>query len=256
VMVFHAARFPYFYMVLGLFPAVIGGLVVGPVLERLRTPRGQVVFLALLWLPLAGLGTPYAVALTMPTLEHQRASLEFVERNFSPEARGFEGRGGFACRSDPDPFPVRFYGAVLHQFSGPARLQRVQEMAEEFRTRPVSFLIPPVGHGYPPELWAFWDARYVHYHGAVHVPGRMVAGGDGWSAEFEVIVPGDYIWRPTSAAARPLEVAGRRVNPGEVISLDEPGFTSLALPEGGAGTLVLSLPEAPAPDTTRFYVGF
>lgn len=255
VMIFHAARFPYFFMVLGLFPAAVGGLVVGPVLDRLGTPGRRAVFLAVLLLPFAGAGTVYALTLTAPTLQHQRASLAFVERNFAREARGFEARGAFACRDDPDPFPVHFLGAVRQQFAGEDRLQRIRDMAGEFRSRPVAFMIPPTGHGYPPELWAFWNTRYVHYHGAVHVPGRTIVGGSGWSGDFEVIVPGRYVWRTGEEVAGALEVGGRRVVPGATILLNDPGYASLRLPDGGEGILVLSLPDAPATDTTSFYVG-
>lgn len=255
VMFFHAARFPYFLMVLGLFPAAVGCLIVVPVLERLRTPGQRIFFLALVWFPLAGLGTVFSATLTLPTLQHQRASLDFVERNFSPDARGFEGRGAFGCRSDPDPFPVRFYGRVRREFAGDERMQRIHEMAEEFRSRPVAFMILPVAHGYPPELWAFWGERYVHYHSAVHVPGRVVMGEAGWSERFEVLVPGQYMWRTEGGATEPLEVNGNRVQPGTGVLLEKRGYLQLRLPQGGKGLFVLSLADPPAPDTTPFYAG-
>jgi hypothetical protein len=256
VMLFHAARFLYFYMVLGLFPATVGALVVASALYRLGTDRRRTVFLGALWLPLALIGATHAGALTVQTQQHQRASLEFVERSFSPEARGFEGRGAFACRPDPDPFPVRFYQRVRVEFGGEDRAERVAALLEEFRARPVEFMILPVRQGYPQELWEFWRTRYVPYHGAVHVPGRWIRGGPGWSGTFEVVAPGDYVWRTPPGATAPLEVVGTRVEPGTSIFLGHQGMVALRLPEGGEGMLVVALPQPPAPDTTGFYPGF
>jgi hypothetical protein len=256
VVFIHASRFLYFYMVLGLFPATVGALVVGPTLERLRTARLRTAFLTLLWLPLALIGATHAGVLTVQTQQHQRASLDFIERNFPPEARGFEGRGAFACRPDPDPFRVRFYQTVRVEFGGEDRAARIDQLMREFRTRPVEFMILPVRQGYPPELWEFWRTRYVHYHGAIHVPGRRVSGDPGWAGTFEVMVPGEYAWRATIAAAAPIKVAGVRLEPGASVVLDRQGIVPLRLPEGGKGMLSLALPEPPAPDTTPFYSGF
>jgi hypothetical protein len=248
VLLFHDGRFPYFYMVLGLFPATVGALVVGPVLDRLRATGGRMAFLLVLWIPLAGLALHRAVALTNPTLRHQRASIDFVERNFPADARGYDGLNAFSCRRDPDPFPVRFVHRVHREFLGEDRSQSVEAMVEEFRARPVAFMIPPISHGYPPELWAFWDTRYVRYHGRIHVAGREVHGAPGWSGDFEVIVPGAYVWRTGAGDLGPLQVEGRLIDPGAVVLLENQGYYTLQLPEGGAGMFVLSLPEPPSPD--------
>lgn len=109
VAVFHAARFPYFYLVLGLFPAAAGALVVGPVLARLRSRTGRRTLMGLVWVPLALGGLLQTALLTIDTQARQRASVAFVHESFPASARGFDGYGIFRCRHDPDPFPVFFH---------------------------------------------------------------------------------------------------------------------------------------------------
>jgi hypothetical protein len=254
VLLFHAGRFPYFYMVLGLFPAAVAGLICAPVLDRLRTSGRRTAFLVVLGVPLFVLALGQAEAVTRNQQRHQRVSLEFVERNFEAAARGFQGHAVFACRQDPDPYPVRFGIAAV--YGGEDRQERIDELIAEFRDRPITFMIAPAGERYPPELWEFWLTRYVHYYGAIHVPGRAVEGGAAWSATFEVIIPGEYIWRVAHGDAVPLEVDGHRLDPGTSVVLSERGYYELGLPEGGKGMLVLALPDPPAPGPARFYSGF
>jgi hypothetical protein len=256
VLLFHAGRFQYFYMVLGLFPAAVGALVVGPALDLIPNARLRAAFLVMLWVPLGALAAVASMGSTVDDQRQQRASLEFVERNFPPEGRGFEGRGAFACRHDPNPFPVRFYQRVRIEFGGEERDERIRALIEEFRSRPVEYMILPEGHGYPQELWQFWSTRYVHYHGAVHVPGREVRGGPGWTGDFEVVVPGEYVWRAAPGADGSLEVTGVDLEPGGIVVFQGPGTVRLRLPRGGDGILVLSLPDPPSPDATPFYTGF
>lgn len=254
VLLFHAGRFSYFYMVLGLYPAAVGGLIAGPILDRLRSPRSRAFVLALVWLPLSVFGLLQAAVLTIPQQQQQRASLDWVERNFSLAASGFNNWGAFACRNDP--FPIQFGAQIRAAFSGERREQRVRELLQEFRDRPVAFLIPPIESGYPEELREFWRTRYVHYYGGIHVPGRQVRGGPEWTGAFEVIVPGEYAWRAAATGSNPLEVEGHSLQPGSSILLSEQRLYSLALPEGGDGLLVLALPEPPERDTVEFFVGY
>jgi hypothetical protein len=257
IILFHAARFPYFYIVLGLFPATIGALVIGPVLDLLPTVRSRHVFVVLIWAPLALLALLQTAQLLGDDQSHQRASLAFVERNFSAEAHGFNPRAAFACRQEARPFPTWFHEQVRARFEKePEATENTRWILEEFRARPVAFMIPPgEGEPYPAELWNFWKSRYVHYSGAVHVPGRQVRGRPGFSDAFEVIVPGEYVWR-SSAGSGPLAVAGSMLDPGAAIEIDEPGTYPIGLPEGGEGLLVLSLADPPAPDPRPFYTGW
>jgi hypothetical protein len=77
----------------------------------------------------------------------------------------------------------------------------------------------------------------------------------GWSAAFEVIVPGEYVWRTSEQGRGLLRVGDHALGPGDSVMLDERGYYELRLPEGGEGMLVLALPEPPAPGSARFYRG-
>jgi hypothetical protein len=255
VLLFHAARFPYFYMVLGLFPATIGALVAVPVLERLPQRRNRITFLAVLWAPLVFFSFDQAAALLRDTQSIQRDSLAFVERNFPPEARGFNSLAAFACRRETDPFPVWVHEHVRARFGNePDATENTRLLMQEHRDRPVAFMIPPLPwEPYPDELREFWETRYVHYHGAVHVAGRPITGGPGTTLTFDVFVPGAYVWLPSSGVAAPLTVAGHELDPGDVVVIDEPGVVPVHLPEGGNGMLVLALPDPPAPDPRPFF---
>lgn len=254
VLLFHAARYPYFYMVLGLFPATIGALVAGPVLERLQRPARS-AFLAVLWVPLVFFSFAQANALLRNTQSIQRDSLAFVERNFPPEARGFNTLAAFACRHEADPFPVWVDEHVRARFGNePDATGNTRLLMQEHRDRPVAFMIPPLPwEPYPAGLWDFWETRYVHYHGAVHVAGRRVRGGSRTTLTFEVIVPGAYVWLPSSGPAARLDVAGLDLGPGDEVVFDAPGEVPVHLPEGGDGVLVLALPDPPAPDPRPFF---
>jgi hypothetical protein len=251
VALFHAGRFPYFYMVLGLFPAAIGGLIIGPLLERLRTPLHRGLVLAMIWIPLStfGIGAAGALVGDKP-LRQQRASLDWVDRNFPSDAVGYTNWGVFACRAEL--WPVRFAARLAAALSTEYRAKLTQDLLEAFRNRPVAFMIPPV-EPHPEPLQEFWNTRYIHYYGGIHVPGRSIDGGPGWTGTFEVIVPGRYVWRSTGIEPRPLEVDGRRIAAGASIGLDQQRYHSLHLPEGGAGMFVISLPEPPAADTVSFF---
>lgn len=253
VTLFHAARFPYFYIVLGLFPAVAGALVLSGLLDQLQRARSRTVLLMVLWEAIAILVLFQAAGFTRDAQAHQRASLAFVQRNFDESVAGYNSRAAFVCRGEEAPFPAWFLEHLRARFGTAAEAERnTQWLLDEFRTRPVAFLIPPMtGEPFPDPVWDFWDRHYVHYHGAVHIAGTTVAGGPGAAVDFEVIAPGDYVWRPDGDAG-PLGVGDDLLRPGEPRRL-EPGRYRLSLPEGGRGMFVLAVRDAPAPDDRPFY---
>lgn len=117
-------------------------------------------------------------------------------------------------------------------------------------------MIPPLSwEPYPPEIWDFWQTRYVAYRAQVHVPGRAVEGGVGWGEPFEAVVAGDYRWLAHDGAAPALEVDGRTVPSGGVVRL-EAGGHQLRLTRPASGMLALALERPPAPDTTMFFKPF
>jgi uncharacterized membrane protein (UPF0136 family) len=255
VLAFHAARFPYFYMVFGLFPAVIAALSVGPVMDRIENARFRALLMTAIWVPLVTFALLQSWILTRNTQSIQNESLAFVARNFPPDARGFQAQGVFICRADPDPFPVRFRQHALAEFGGPDGTARAHALIDEFRRRPVSFLIPPTDN-YTDGFSNFLATRYVHYSGSVHVAGRTVRGEPGTAAAIEVVVPGTYVWRPSGLRAPAIEIDGSLLEPGDTVVLPDRRTYSISLTQGGEGMLVLSLPEPPEPDARPFYTGW
>lgn len=256
VVAFHASRFPYFYMVLGLFPAAIGALVMGPVLERVNGLGKEVAVLLVVWVPLVAIAFVHLVFSLEDRQSRQRASLAFVQANFPPEARGYNSQAAFVCRHDPDPFPV-WFAQHLRRFGGEGAEAEIAGLMAEFRSRPVQFMVePPWWEPYPRELRDFWATRYAPYRGHVRIPGREIRGEPGWEDELEIIVPGEYRWWADEARGRPLVVGTDTVTAGGVVTLTRRGVVDLTLPEGGEGVFALSVTDPPAPDSTSFFRGF
>ena len=254
VVLFHAARFPYFYMVLGLFPAAAGALTLLVFFRNVRSRRARAAFAAMIWVPMAGLGITQAAQSTLDRQKIQRESLAFVSTALPPEAHGFGNKGEFVCRKDTHPFPVLFGMHVVSLFSGEAGEKAARDYIRGFRRRPVWFMVAP-DIPFHPLFRSFWQTHYVLYRGAVRVPGRRVRGGASWSGTFESVVTGAYVWLPDSPTSR-LRIGREVLAAGGTTRLIASSTYRLKLPEGGSGILVLSLPEPPAADTGAFYVDF
>jgi hypothetical protein len=253
---FHAARFPYFYMVLGLFPATATGLAMAPLLDAVASrPSRKGLLLLPIWVSMLLVGFHTAVELVRTDGQaSQRAAMRFVAANFEASDRGFAPLGEFGCRGELDPFPARFFQNVYFQFVEADGTEEVDRMIEAFRTRPVTFMLEPPGHHpYPFELSHFWETRYVRYHGQVRIPGRQLRAGPGWTDPFEVIVPGRYRWLPETGRSDILLVNGDPVAPGQAIELPGVGHVTLALPEGGIGIFALAVSDLPDPHDEPFF---
>lgn len=244
VITFHAARFPYFYMVLGLFIAAIAALLMPVLLERM-SPGGRKVLLSAVWVPLAFLAATQALLSMLDRQAVQRESLTFVDRNFPADARGFQPQGAFICRADPDPFPVRFRQNVVSEFRGPDAAERSARFIDEFRGRPVAFMIHP--GSYNDVIDEFWATRYVPYAAAVSVPGRRIVEP---GTEFEPIVSGHYVWHSPNAD---LRIDGALVRPGERVPLTAGRVYRLDVRPGEDGMLALALREPPSPQESSFF---
>lgn len=257
VAIFHKGRFPYFYLVLGLFPATIGALVTGPMLERLDRSAERVAYLAVVWTPLVLVGFMQTALLTEDTQGRQAEALAFIDRNLALPARGFDSYGILSCRHQPDRFKVRFGEQVRADFTGQEGAANIQDMLREFRTRPVVFMIPPYHPQiYPSAITGFWASHYAPYRAGVWVAGRGLAGPPGFGTTFEALADADYRWLPDSTRSGvPLDVDGRLLDPGDSIRIDA-GRHDLALPEGGKGLFVLRLDDPPAPLAMSFFWPF
>src|SRR5262249_28059869 len=173
---FHAGAFPYFWMTLGLFPAVAIGVGLPAVFEAFGDGVGRTTVAAAALL-LAVHALPAARTLQEDTVRVQRDAQAFIARNFASDARGFHADGGLFCRPDPKPFPTYFAESVARAKAGDragSGRSRFNAFIDEFRARPVRFMIVPRVTHFPPDVEAFWAEHYVRYRDEVMVPGRGV----------------------------------------------------------------------------------
>ncbi|MGH9386929.1 MAG: hypothetical protein ACRD2N_21895 [Vicinamibacterales bacterium] len=186
----HGGAFPYFWMTLGVFPAVALGMAWGchpPIVftgRAMGTRRGH------RHSPRALTATTYAQNQREDTQRVQRHALAFIERAL-PGARGFHAEGALFCRPDPDPFPVYFADGVIRRPAGGAN---AEAFIDEFRSRPVSFMIAHRLFSFPEPIDEFWKSHYVLYRDEVMLPGRELRASRGDTLEFDVVVPGQYRW--------------------------------------------------------------
>ncbi len=254
---FHAAAFSYFWMTLGLFPAVAGALAIGPVSERLFAlrPDWRRPALAALWL---GLALPAIAAqglLLRDTQAVQRESLAFVHRNFAPTHEGFQPEGAVFCGS-PQPLGVWLSQTLYRRFEGPYREHQIAWLKEHFRVRPVHYLVESFRlNQFPLELRRFFAEHYQPYRDSVFVAGRRIRAESGEAQALDLIVAGPYRWLPRDLDAS-LEVDGVSLAPGAIADLS--AGTHVARLEGGAGEglLVLSLRDAPSRSPISFYPSY
>jgi hypothetical protein len=257
VAVFHAAAFFYFWMTLGLFAAAAGALAVEPVRAlfgaRERAARAA---LAGLWLALAGQAALASLECLRDTQAIQRATLAFVRRNFSAGEAGFQPERALFCRADAEPLPLYFSQHIHARFGGPRGAENAARLIDEFRARPVKFLVESWRLGqFPPEVQRFWLENYPHYYGAARVAGRRVAGAAGVEQRVDLVAAGRYRWLPLGAAV-PAEIDGVERAPGEVFELDAGPHLIVLRGELTDGLLVLAMRDRYAPVRLPFYRGF
>lgn len=254
---FHAAAFAYFWMTLGLFPAVALALAAGPIRRALLpdAPRRQLVATALLW---ALLLVPGARALWRQLDDSQavqRDSLEFVHRNFADRGVGFHPESAVFCGPEA-PLGSWFSYQIYRHFEGPRRDAEIARFEQTFRAEPVRFLVESFRLAqFPPELRAFWSDNYQPYRASVYVAGRRLRGARGGSMAFELIVPGAYRWIPIGAPA-PLRVDDRVLAPGEVASFPAGVHAARFDEDVPDGVLVLALDEPPRDAPRAFYKSY
>ena len=249
---FHAAAFSYFWMTLGLFPAVAGAIALDAARRELqqRHPDWLRPAAVALWVALLAPALVAQAALLRDTQSVQRESLAFVHRNFT-EKVGFHPEGGPFC-GELQPGGIWFSHTLYHRFEGPDREAWTERLLTAFREQPMHFLIESFRLGqFPPEIQAFWREHFQPYRASVFVPGRHLQSRDGAEQRFTLTVPGAYRWLPMSGPV-PLEVAGEAVAPGGVIELDATEYAARLAPES-EGRLVLALDEPPGPGAFAFY---
>lgn len=250
---YHSAAFAYFWMTLGLFPAVAGAIAVGEIRERIlaRRPGWLRPAAVLLWLALLLPAATETALLLRDTQAVQRESLAFVHRNFRDDQRGFQPEGGLFCIA-PQPGGVWFSQRIYREFVLRDREKRTASLERYFRTEPVRYLVQSFRlNQFPVEVRRFWAENYQPYRASVFVAGRRLDAGAGAHQSFELLVTGAYRWLPFGGPHR-AQVDGHELEPGAVVQLAA-GPHVATLPAGSTGMLVLSLHDPPGPAPKSFY---
>ncbi len=252
---FHAAAFRYFWMTLGVFPAV--AICVGR--DALRAwlaehtgrllPATLAAFAALLAIPAA----VEAALLLRDTQSVQRESLAFVHRHFARTDAGFHPESALFCQAGRQTIRTHFSQKIHQRFAGPAREANTARMLRTFRETPIKFIVESFRlDQFPVELRRFWAENYQPYRASVFVAGRRLAGPRGGEVSFEVFVPGRYRWIPRGGP-HPLRLGEREIRAGGVIDLAAGPQVARFVEDVADGMLVLDVSEPPGPAPLAFY---
>ena len=251
---FHAAAFPYFWITLGVFPAV--ALAFAWEATREVMPAGRTVVAVLAWSGLAAVAVVHRVETLRDTQSIQRETFAFVERNLDAAELGFHADGGLVCRRHPQPLPVFLGQNIASRFGGPEGQANISAFIDEFRARPITYLIQPT-RVFPPQIVEFWESHYLPYAHAVMLPGRALEGAPGEAHEIDIIVPGRYRWLSNvdadGASPARLAIAGRVMTHGETVLLERSGHTARLVGPRLGGKLVLAVDDAMVESSAPFY---
>jgi len=254
VAAFHAAAFFYFWMTLGLFPAVAFAAARGPlrgVLEPLG--RGAPVVVAAWWLLLGLPGLLQMALMLHDTQAVQRESLAFTHRNFGSVEAGFHPESALFCHAAGQPIATHFSETIYRRFAGTERARNSEQMVGSFRAEPISFLVESFRlNQFPVELRRFWAENYQPYRASVFVAGRRLEGARGTRSAFELIVPGQYRWIP-ARGSHSVRIDGQLLEPGDVQSFDSGDHTAEFVEDVPEGVLVLALNDPPGLAPLQFY---
>jgi hypothetical protein len=254
---FHAGAFAYFWMTLGLFPAVAFVLARDAMEESLAfLPRpAMTALVATFWLLLTLPGLAQMGVMLEDSQRVQRESLAFTHRNFERVDGGFHPEGALFCRDEPHRFPNYFSRAINASF-GPASLCEscTWDFINRFEGEQVKFLLESFRlHQFPPLVRSFWLDHYVPYHGSVLVAGRRFGGGQAReSLEFSLVVDGEYLWLPALGEGE-IAIDGVSLARGGRIRLARGLHTASFAGPAPEGLLVLAMSEAPGRGLEPFY---
>lgn len=255
VAVVHGSRFAYFWMTLGAFPAIALGIGLRPSVRWLPSRTGNLL-LAFVGLLLLARAIPQADEITTDTISHQHRTIDFVDRNFGPGKRGFHPEKALFHRPDPSPFATYFYPGIRRAFFGPEGPANADRFIDEFRTRPVAFMVD--SHRlrmFPPIIQQFWASHYVRYAEGVYVAGRFLQGPPGTKTSFEVIAPGEYkLNLPDDHPSVRIAINGSVLSSGDALTLAA-GIIEIELVDSiGMGLFTLKLDDPPDPASiAHFY---
>jgi hypothetical protein len=255
VALFHRSSFAYFWITLGMFLGVALGLGLDATLRLLPSERGKRILLWASWVTLVVLWLPVVPQTLADRQAAQRDSYAFIQRNFSRTDAGMQLEGGLFCHAGDEPLPVVMHTHVQNFFHGPRGEQRVRWLENEFRRRPIKYILG--AHTlrllpWPDEATRIWHDHFVPYYGAVMVPGRALSGPAGRRVHFEVWVPGSYRWEVDGDAELTLD--GEPVDPARPVTLAV-GTHAIELKRATRGALVWNLAEPARPDPRLTFYG-
>ncbi len=255
---FHAGAFFYFWMTLGVFPAVAFAVARVPVLS-LVPARGRALAAAAFWVALALPGIFQMAFLLVDTQGVQRDSLAFVHRNFGPGDAGFHPERGPFCWAGEQPVRPFFSMTIYRTLDGPdpeRNARALEDLLETFREEPVVFLVQSFRlNQFPAPLRRFWAENYQPYRDSVFVLGRRLAGRAGSRSEFDLIAPGTYRWLPAGGSGR-VRIGDRVLAPGDVAELPPGHYAARFVDDVPDAMLVLAVTDAPGPAPRRFYKAY
>jgi len=251
---FHAAAFSYFWMTLGLFPALAFAVARQPICDLLPD-AGQTRRLAIagFWLALVGPGVLEMTAMLNDTQKVQRDSLDFIDSNFQVNAAGFHPESALFCRGDAQPLQHYFSGDIYRRFGTPGSEPNRARLIQQFRDERIAFIVESFRlNQFPVEVRRFWADNYQPYHASVFVAGRRLEGSSGSSSVFELVAPGEYRWLPTTGP-QPITLDGQPLGAGEVIYLASGEHVADFHEDVPGGILVLALEQPPGLAPLAFY---
>jgi len=236
VAVLHGSSWAYFLMTLGLFLAVGLGLASGHLAQYLGSQRQVIIGLVLALLVLGS--APITSELLQGSQSNQRDTIRWISASGLNAFRGYQVDGALVCLADPEPIPP-----MSHRLNmGPLSPTEAEAFIEEFRRRPVAFILDADLLGYfPADVVQFWAEHYRWYYGSVSVAGFHIRP-DPATESVDVIVPGPYRWTPMPRyKTAGLEVDGRVVPAGGTIQLRIGQHKIVTRPARAGGSLMLSL---------------
>ncbi len=220
VVTFHGSSFPYFIMTAGLFPAIALSITAGNTLAmagRMAWP----ILLALM--ALAALqSAPETLEMLADTQSEQQETLQLVYNSNLRNRRGYQVEGALFCAKDPDPIRTMFSQGIARHFRmSPQAAEHTAEFIDEFRRRPVAYIVESYRlQQFPADVNRFFANHYVWYGKSLYVAGFRLNFSEHGARDVEVIVPGTYRWTPDSSSPQTsLLVNGQALAPSGEIEL-------------------------------------
>ena len=251
---FHAAAFSYFWMTLGLFPALAFAVARQPICDLLPSV-GSARRLAIVgfWFALAGPGVLEMVAMLNDTQKVQRESFDFINSNFQAGDAGFQPESALFCRGDGQPLQHYFSGDIYRRFGTPGSEPNRARLMQQFRDEPIVFIVESFRlNQFPVEIRRFWADNYQPYRASVFVAGRRLEGRIGSSSVFDLVAPGRYRWLPITGP-QAITLDGQPLAAGAIIYLASGEHVADFPEDVPGGILVLALEQPPGLAPLAFY---